>query len=173
VRLSRRIAAAIPVFTLCFGLAACGGVIQFSDTISVMGPAPVAPPAPPKRVEVTKDHIEIREKILFEIDTANINPASHDLLDEIAKVLTENPQITKVDVIGHTSSEGADPYNQKLSESRAKAVRAYLTSHGIQAKRLSSKGLGEAQPIADNETEEGREKNRRVEFLIVEQGGEK
>ncbi len=167
---------------VALGLGACGGVTKFSDTtaIAVNGPAP-EPPALPigpiklKRVEIKKDRIEISEKIQFDLAMATIKSESHDLLDEITKVFADNPQIKKVDIIGHTSDEGADKYNQTLSEQRAKAVVAYLTTHGIDAARLTSKGMGESQPIGDNKTEEGKEMNRRVEFLIVEQdlGGTK
>ena len=154
-------------------LSGCGGVMKFSDStpISITGPAPEEPPPPPKRVEVKQDRIEINEKIQFELDKAVIRPESHNLLDEVVEVLRENVQLKKVDIIGHTSDEGADTYNQQLSEKRAKAVMEYLTSHGIDTKRLTAKGMGESEPIADNATERGKEKNRRVEFLIVEQTG--
>jgi outer membrane protein OmpA-like peptidoglycan-associated protein len=165
------------------GLAACGGVTKFSDTtpIAVVVPAPKPPEPPPpppppkkpKRVEVKVDRIEITEKIQFELDKATIKSESHGLLNEIVDVLKENPSIKKVDIIGHTDSDGADKYNQDLSDRRAKAVLEYLTSHGIDEKRLTSKGMGESKPIADNNTAEGKEKNRRVEFLIVEQEGVK
>lgn len=177
----RRVQRALLV-ALTLGLSACGGVTKFSDTtaIAVKGPAPEAPPAAPpkialspalkpKRVEVMADRIDIKEKIQFELDKATIKSESNDLLDEITKVFSENPQIKKVEIIGHTSDEGADKYNKTLSEKRAQAVVAYLTSHGIDKNRLVAKGLGESKPIADNKSEEGKEKNRRVEFLIVEQ----
>ncbi len=162
---------------VALGLGACGGSIKFSDgtAIAIRGPAPVVAPPPQKRVEVKRDRIEITEKIQFDFDRATIKPESHSLLDEITKVVADNTQIKLIDVVGHTSSEGADDYNQTLSEQRARAVVEYLTSHGIEAARLAGKGLGESQPIGDNETEATREVNRRVEFLIIEQdlGGEK
>jgi outer membrane protein OmpA-like peptidoglycan-associated protein len=159
---------------LCLVLGACGGVTQFEDTtpISLRNPAP--PPAPePTRVAVTSDHIEISEKIQFAIDKADILPASHGLLNEVVEVLQKNPQIAKLSIIGHTDSDGADTYNQQLSDKRAKAVLAYFTSHGIDAARLTAVGKGEAAPIASNDTAAGREQNRRVEFLILEAGGAK
>jgi outer membrane protein OmpA-like peptidoglycan-associated protein len=172
--------ARVGAITLAAALAltGCGGVTKFQDTtpISVSGPTPEPPPAPPppppakpKRVEVKLDRIEITEKIQFELAKATILPESHSLLDEIVEVFRENAQIKKVNIVGHTSDEGADAYNQTLSEQRAQAVLAYLTSHGIAAGRLTAKGMGETQPLAENTTEAGREKNRRVEFLIVEQ----
>ncbi len=161
-------------------LSGCGGVTKFSDTtpLAVRGPAPVVvapPPAPakPKRVEVKASHIEITEKIQFELDKAEIKSESNELLNEIFQVLSDNPQIKKLEIIGHTDGDGAEKYNQELSERRAKAVLTYLTGKGIAADRLSSKGMGKSKPIADNETAAGKEKNRRVEFLIVEQDSTK
>ncbi|MCA9543207.1 MAG: OmpA family protein [Myxococcales bacterium] len=74
-------------------------------------------------------------------------------------------------VEGHTDSRGKDEYNRALSDDRAKAVVAYLTSKGVAAERLVSQGFGEDQPIASNETKDGRAQNRRVEFVIVEREG--
>ena len=145
-------------------LGGCGGVVKFEDTIAI----PTVTPEPPKRVEVKADRIDINEKIQFELDKAEILQASHGLLDEIVDVLKKNADIKKVDILGHTDSDGTDAYNQDLSDRRAKAVLQYLVSHGVESKRLTARGLGEAKPIADNETAEGKEKNRRVEFLIVE-----
>jgi len=178
-RNQRRRAQRALLVALTFGLAACGGVTKFSDTI-VVGGATEAPPATapkvslaaalkPKRVEVMQDRIDIKEKIQFDLDKATIKSESDDLLQEITKVFLENPQIKKVEIVGHTSDEGADNYNKTLSEKRAQAVVDYLASHGIDKSRLAAKGLGESQPIGDNKTEEGKEKNRRVEFLIVKQ----
>jgi len=150
----------------------CGGVTKFSDTtaIAIKGPAmpPPAVAAAPKRVEVKDDRIELNEKIQFALAEATILPESHSLLNEVVAAINEHKNIGKVDIIGHTSDEGADAYNLDLSQKRAKAVGEYLTSHGVDAGRLQSKGLGETQPIADNATAAGREKNRRVEFLIID-----
>ena len=71
-------------------------------------------------------------------------------------------------MFGHTDAQGKDEYNQKLSDGRAKAVMDYLVSRGVAANRLSSKGFGETQPIADNATLDGRHANRRVEIIVVE-----
>ncbi|MDH5670959.1 MAG: OmpA family protein [Myxococcales bacterium] len=162
-----------------FGSFGCGGTMAFSDSSSlvVVGdpppppePEPPPPPPPPKRVEVTADQIVIKEKIQFEVDKADIRSESHDLLNEIVSVIKENAHIRKISIEGHTDSDGSNKYNKKLSDSRAASVLKYLTEHGIEADRLSSKGFGEEKPIASNDTAEGKEKNRRVEFLIVEQG---
>lgn len=120
-------------------------------------------------MEVTSDKIVIREKIQFEFDKAAIKSESHGLLDEITSVLKENAQLRKISIEGHTDSDGADAYNLKLSQGRADAVKKYLTDHGVEAKRLSATGYGEQKPIASNDDADGKEKNRRVEFIITEQ----
>ena len=159
---------------------ACGGTIAFQgqNSIGVVGtppapppppPPPEEPPAPPARVEVRDNKIEIKEKIQFEYNKAVILPASFGLLDEIKDVITKNAHIKKIAIEGHASSEGDAKHNLKLSDERAKSVMKYLVDKGVDAGRLTAKGFGVTRPIADNATEEGKEKNRRVEFLIVEQ----
>lgn len=125
--------------------------------------------AAPKRVVISADKIVITEKIQFDFDTATIKPESYGLLDEIAAVIKANPQLRKISIEGHTDSEGEASYNLKLSRERAAAVELYLVEHGAAAERLSSSGLGEERPIASNDSPEGREDNRRVEFMITEQ----
>ena len=168
-----------PAAAACIvALSACGGSVQFADATSIditATPPPPPPPPPPepepepKRVTITADAIQISDKILFEVDKATIVSSSYDLLDEIVSVLQDNPQIKLVSIEGHTDSDGSDTHNLKLSDARAKSVMAYLTEHGVTAGRLTAKGFGESKPIADNATDEGKEKNRRVEFLIKEQ----
>lgn len=99
--------------------------------------------------------------INFDFDKANIKPEAEPVLDAAAEVLKENPDVS-VRVGGHTDSVGTDAYNQGLSERRAKAVRDYLASHGVDASRLTAVGFGESQPVADNGTADGRAQNRRV-----------
>ncbi len=154
---------------------ACGGQMPFNGQINVAGdPPPIeAPPEKPKRVEVKADKIQINEKIQFELAKADIKSESHDLLDEIVQVIKDNPQIKKIAIEGHASSDGDDAFNKKLSDDRAKSVRAYLTGHGIAKDRLTAEGFGEEKPIASNDTEEGRVENRRVEFNITEQDAPK
>lgn len=155
-------------------MVACGGQMPINGQINVAGdPPPIpAPPKPvekPKRVEIRDNKIQINEKIQFELAKATIKEESHSLLDEVVQVIKDNPRIKKIAIEGHASSDGDDAFNMKLSDDRAKSVRAYLTGHGIAKDRLTAQGFGEEKPIADNETEEGRQKNRRVEFNIVEQ----
>lgn len=161
--------------------AACGGVTSFqgASAFSIAGtppapppaPPPVAeePPPPPARVEVRSDKIEIKEKIQFEYNKAVILPESFSLLDEIAATITKNPHIKKLGIEGHASAEGDPQRNLKLSDERANAVRKYLIDKSVDAGRLTAKGFGAKRPIASNDTDAGKEQNRRVEFMIVEQ----
>lgn len=163
------------VATACaVGVVGCGGATMFNDptplTIAVAKPAPeVKKPEPRKLVTITLDHIEIKDKIMFEIDKAIIREESHGLLNAVAAVIKDNEHVKRIQIIGHTDSDGTDEYNQSLSERRAAAVMSYLTSQGVAEARLSSLGMGESKPVADNDRPGGREKNRRVEFLITEQ----
>ena len=100
----------------------------------------------------------------FDFDKSIVRQADFSNLDQDAATLKEWGD-TKVEVAGHTDSIGSDSYNIKLSQRRAEAVRTYLVGKGIAADRLSAKGYGESQPIADNATDEGRFKNRRVELV--------
>jgi OOP family OmpA-OmpF porin len=162
-------------------VAACGGVTQFQGqtALNVTGtppappppppPPPPEPPPPPSKIEVRSDRIEIKEKIQFEVNKATILPQSFALLDELASTFKKHANIKKVSIEGHASSEGDAQKNVKLSDERAKSVMKYLVDKGVEATRLTAKGFGAKKPIADNATEEGKEKNRRVEFLIVEQ----
>ena len=126
----------------------------------------IAPPAPPPRVVVTKERLELKEKIFFETGKSVIRPESHGLLDEVAAALKGNPEVKRVVVEGHTDNKGSKVLNTKLSKGRAEAVRAYLLKKGVEPVRLDAKGFGPSRPIADNATAKGREENRRVEFVI-------
>ncbi len=152
-------------------VASCGKPVAFQGqgTIPIHGtPRPVEAAAPP-RVEVRDNKIEIHEKIQFDYDKAVIKDVSFGLMNEIADVIKKNPQIKKIRIEGHASSEGNAAHNKTLSDERAKSVMKYLTEHGIPTAELAAIGYGSDRPIADNGTEEGREQNRRVEFLILEQ----
>ncbi len=113
--------------------------------------------------------IEITKQVDFEFDKAIIVPKSYPILDEVVKLLKANPEIKLLSVEGHTDNVGIAEYNERLSASRAEAVVQYLVGHGIASKRLVSKGWGTRKPKATNDTDEGRAKNRRVEFHIVTQ----
>jgi outer membrane protein OmpA-like peptidoglycan-associated protein len=104
--------------------------------------------------------------ITFAYDRADVQPQFQPTLNEVASVLAQYPK-TYIDVLGHTDSDGSDAYNQGLSERRASAVAAYLSSHGVQSARIATRGYGKTQPIASNATEEGKAANRRVEIKIA------
>lgn len=123
-----------------------------------------------EKVVVKPDRLELLEKIQFSLNSSAIKPVSHPLLKEVAKALQENKGF-RVKIRGHASSEGQTGKNQALSEHRAKAVMAYLVRHGVQANALSFEGLGSSEPAESNETQSGREANRRVEFIVQEKGG--
>ena len=90
------------------------------------------------------------------------------MLGLVAQIFLANKWVKKVEVQGHTDSQGRDAFNLKLSQKRAESVRAYLIERGVPALSLEAKGYGETMPIASNRTRSGRAKNRRVEFVIVD-----
>jgi len=114
---------------------------------------------------IEKDEAIRLNNIFFEFGKATLKEESFPELNRLVKLLTDNPAIT-IEINGHTDDVGADADNLKLSQERAAAVVAYLTSKKIGGTRLSSNGFGETKPIADNKTEEGRQLNRRVEFVV-------
>jgi outer membrane protein OmpA-like peptidoglycan-associated protein len=119
------------------------------------------------RVVVTEESIEINDVIHFEFAKADIRPESFELMDEIAMVVLDHPELLKIRVEGHTDAVGDDVSNLKLSQARAESVVTYLSQSGVEPTRLDPVGFGEMRPIDSNETDEGRAKNRRVEFIIV------
>jgi OOP family OmpA-OmpF porin len=120
------------------------------------------PPEPPKQ-------IYIQDRVEFEVDSAKLLAESNKVLDFVAEVMKKNPDIKLVEVQGHTDASGKAQKNLVLSQKRAESVRAYLiATGGIAAGRLQAKGYGQEKPVADNDTPEGKQKNRRVEFHILE-----
>lgn len=101
--------------------------------------------------------------VLFDFNKATLKPESDPVLQKVLALLQKNATL-KLEVQGHTDNVGGDAYNQTLSESRAKSVMAWLTQHGIAAARLTFKGYGKTMPVASNDNDEGRAKNRRVEI---------
>lgn len=110
--------------------------------------------------------LRMPSSVTFATNEAVIQPQFRPTLDNVAQVLSEYPK-TYVDVMGHTDSDGSEAYNQTLSERRATSVADYLSGHGVQSARLATRGYGEMQPIASNETPEGKAQNRRVEVKLV------
>ena len=119
-------------------------------------------------VKLTCERIEIKESVYFDTGSDHIQERSFTLLNQVAALLQQAPQIKKVRVEGHTDDRGRDETNLSLSQRRSASVLQYLVEHGVSNERLSSEGFGEARPIADNKTAAGRSQNRRVEFVVVE-----
>jgi len=120
-------------------------------------------PGTPKGAGVDERGCWSLGNVLFDFEKADIKPGSHGYLDEVAEILEKNPSL-KVEIQGHTDNVGSAAYNEKLSIKRAKAVMDYLKSKGISADRLPATGYGFSRPVASNDTDEGRAKNRRTEF---------
>jgi len=129
-------------------------------------PPPPPPPAPPPLPPPAKKKIVLRG-VHFDFDKAAIRKDAAPILDEAVSVLKENPRIL-AEIVGHCDAMGTDAYNDRLSLRRARAVRDYLVRKGIDASRLSVSGKGEREPVASNDTEDGRAQNRRVELKVVE-----
>lgn len=124
----------------------------------------------PTSVRVSETEIYILRQVEFDTSKATIRKVSDSLLDEVAQVLKEHPEITRVEVQGHTDSRGSASLNKTLSQSRAESVKGALERRGIAADRLTPRGYGPDKPVGDNATDTGRQKNRRVQFVIVERG---
>jgi OOP family OmpA-OmpF porin len=126
-------------------------------------PEPKAAPAPKEAWKVIMEEKPVRiEGANFDINSAKLKPTADAKLQQVVDFAGKYPE-ANLEVTGHTSSPGSDAYNQKLSEKRAAAVKAYLVKKGVAADRISAKGYGETMPVADNKTKEGRATNRRVE----------
>ena len=106
------------------------------------------------------------KNIEFDLDKATLRPESTEELKRLHRFLRENPKI-EIMVMGHTDSQNSDEYNQKLSEDRVASVIRYLKYRGVMGYRLQGQGFGESQPVDTNDTPEGRQNNRRVEFKIT------
>ncbi|NKF21439.1 OmpA family protein [Solimonas marina] len=104
--------------------------------------------------------------VTFEFNKTRLRPDAETILDWAVGILKKYPDM-KVEVAGHTDNIGSDSYNQKLSEGRAQAVVQYFVDHGVPQDQMTAKGYGESEPIADNSTADGRERNRRVELRIL------
>ncbi len=125
-------------------------------------PAPAAEPEP--LPPPTKQRLVLRG-VTFAFDKSDLSPEATGILDSAATALKGTPE-AEVVVEGHTDAIGSDDYNMKLSQRRATSVRDYLVGQGVASERLSVEAFGESQPVADNDTEEGRAQNRRVELEV-------
>ena len=138
----------------------------FVFAVSLMAPHS-ATAAKKDQTRVTRNRIEISGKVLFETGSAQISSKSHGLLNQVAKVLKENPDLPNIRIAGHTDDVGDAKQNKKLSARRAKAVKKHLVGLGVPASRLEAVGYGESRPRALGKSKKARAKNRRVEFVLV------
>jgi OmpA-OmpF porin, OOP family len=140
--------------------------------VAVTGCATVPAPLPKRDVSdlvlLEGDAIVVKENIRFSHGSTEIDPRSTDLLDAVAEIMKKTESIAHLTIIGHTDTTGDPAANPPLSAARALAVKRYLEGRGVAAARLEAKGVGSDQPIDTNQTEEGRARNRRVEFRIVQ-----
>ncbi len=148
--------------------ATAAGYLFFSENFSLKNDTDVDHPY---ELNVPLKHIDVGstmvlKNIFFETNKYNLKPESHTELDKLIDLMRNNPSI-KIEISGHTDTQGTPQYNQTLSEERAKAVNDYLVQNGIDQVRLTYKGYGETKPITTNDTEEGRAQNRRTEITII------
>ena len=147
----------------------------------VAEPAPAAPatepaatPAPAPAVDpnakavLKKDSLLLPNQIVFESNSAVLKPESEAALTQLKQYLDQNPRVTKLRIEGHTDNVGQPAANELLSGQRALAIKLALVAKGIAKERLLAVGFGPTKPVADNTTEEGKAKNRRTEFRVVE-----
>jgi outer membrane protein OmpA-like peptidoglycan-associated protein len=153
-----------------------------TDKDEIIDPEDACPEAPgprdtdPKKngcpaARVERGQIKILERVEFDNNSARIQPGSDRILQAVLTVMNEHPEFTQLSVEGHTDNRGGANHNLDLSRRRAAAVVKWLTDHGVAPSRLSSKGLGMTTPIDSNDTDTGRQNNRRVEFHILEKDG--
>jgi OOP family OmpA-OmpF porin len=154
----------------------CDGAIVAPKPAPARAPAPAPAPVEPKAapapapvpvpVKAAPAKVTYAADAFFDFDKAVLKPEGKAKLDDlVGKVKGVNLEV--IIAVGHADAVGADAYNQKLSVKRSEAVKAYLVSKGIEKNRVYTEGKGEAQPVADNKTTEGRAKNRRVEIEVV------
>ena len=152
-------------------IAKCEGWAEAKPVVvATPKPAPVVAPVVVKKVEVVVEEVQEEAPAVFrgffDTNKAGLKDNAMDELNTYSEYMKRNQEM-RVKVTGHTDSRGNDTYNQMLSEKRALAVKSYLEGKGIAADRIEAEGLGETQPIASNQTKEGRAENRRVELEII------
>jgi OmpA-OmpF porin, OOP family len=177
-------ATSIAALGLVLGLASCGDrqADSAADTGAPVEAAPMVP-APSPGAEHETALIEMQAELGtaglkvalssadFDSGTSKFAPQSTDRIDHVAGLLKERPDL-RVVITGYTDDRGSDAANMRLSQRRSDSVRDFLVAQGgVDGSRIESKGMGEAEPVASNDTEEGRAQNRRVELRIVDAGG--
>lgn len=158
-----------------FGAAAgaLGGYIwskQMEDKRKAMEAATVGTGATVTQTADNQLRLTIPNDISFDVGRSNIKPNLMPILDQFAQGLGQQPSI-EVRIIGHTDSTGSDAINNPLSIARAQSARDYLVSKGVDGRRISTEGRGSREPIADNASEAGRARNRRIDIFLAERAG--
>jgi OOP family OmpA-OmpF porin len=154
----------------------CAARAKVSVAAATPEPEP-PPPAPPPKEEpplpVQGDEIVMPEQIEFDSSKATIRNTerSQRVLNELLSIMKKHTSITKLRIEGHTDSSGRPEKNARLSKARAEAVAKWLVEHEVEKSRLTTVGLGDSKPLADNATPEGRQTNRRTEFHVEELDG--
>ena len=120
-----------------------------------------------ENVKIEKGQVIRLDRIYFDFDKSDLLPASNQQLDELVTLMNNYPSM-KIAIHGHTDSRGSDRYNEVLSDRRSRAVYDYLLNQNVDYGRLEFKGFGEIRPVDTNDTDEGRQNNRRVEFVVLE-----
>ena len=121
-----------------------------------------------KEEVITAEKIEILEKVFFDVNRATIKGDSYPLLDQVARVLVDHPELARIRVEGHTDARGSASANRALSTRRAQSVLTYLVNQGVAPERLEAVGFGPDRPLDPGRTPEAHDRNRRVEFVIIE-----
>jgi outer membrane protein OmpA-like peptidoglycan-associated protein len=140
------------------------------DEAGISAVEPARHGCPAAAASLVAEEITLSEQVQFETGTAELKPASAAILSQVKRVLVEHPELLLVEIQGHTDDTGTSELNRSLSEQRARAVADFLVNAGIEPDRLSAKGYGSERPIADNTTDAGRARNRRVEFHVLRRG---
>ncbi len=175
----------IPIFSLAIlGLVApltgCRAHAKVAMEAKSPEPPPPSPPtpSPPKEeakpaAPIVDNRIVLPGELEFEVSSAVIKETDQSLsiLKQLGQIMKDNPQITKLRIEGHTDSSGRAKKNLKLSRDRAESVATWLAAHGTDRARLATVGLGDTRPLADNDTAEHKQMNRRTEFHLQEVDG--
>ena len=118
-------------------------------------------------VVITRDRLLIKDKVYFATGRSVVLKQSFKLLQQIARILKEHPEVERVAIEGHTDDRGKKDANLRLSQARAESVRQFLQKAGVPVERMVARGFGPDRPVESNQTAAGREANRRVDFVIV------
>jgi OOP family OmpA-OmpF porin len=152
--------------TLCWRDATWTPATAAANCDGWLAPKAAAPAAAPAQAKVTQSKITLQADALYDFDKATLKPEGKAKLDDVVSKLG-SIRLEVIIAVGNTDSVGSDAYNMKLGDRRAKAVKDYLVSKGVEANRIYTESKGKSNPVASNATEEGRAKNRRTDIEVV------